>query len=210
MNQKVRFLIALGILFCGLNASASAFSVSYDQKVTLEKNVLATIKVMVQDDKMSAQSSFSGMESVILRNETGTYSYMPAQKMATKIPAAMDRPNLTRDLPRFMEFLKQNEGKKIGSDTIEGKACDIYQFTEPTLKREAKAWVWAEKNFPLKIEVPSPEGITLVELSNIQFDPKIPANQFQLPADVKIVDLETTQPVAAPGQEEKNTKNPKS
>lgn len=210
MNSKIKSLIALAFFIFGIVCPAFSFSVSYDQKVTLEKNVLAVIKVLVQDEKMSAQSSFNGMESIILRNETGTYSYMPSQKMATKIPAAMDRPNLTRDLPRFMDFLKQNEGKKVGSETVEGKACDIYTFTEPTLKREAKAWVWAEKNFPLRIEVPSPEGLTLVELSNIQFDPKIPENQFKLPADVKVIDLEATQAVSLKSQKEKDSKTPKS
>ncbi len=200
MNHKIKFLIALAALSLGLNAQASAFSVSYDQKVSVQQEVIATVKVVVQDDKMSAQSNFNGMDSVILRNETGAYSYVPSQKMATKIPAAMDRPNLTRDLPRFIEFLNQNNGKKLSSETLDGKACDVYQFTEPTLKRDAKAWVWVEKQFPVKIEVPAPEGLTTVELTNIQFDPKISTDQFTLPADVQVIDLEKTLPAGLPEQ----------
>lgn len=203
MIRSVLSLVFFSFFTFSFSSQASAFSVSYDQKVTVENNVIATVKVVVQDNHMSAQSNFSGIESIILRNESGSYSYIPAQKMATKIPAAMDRPNLTRDLPRFMDFLNQNAGKKIGSETLEGKACDIYQFTEPTLKRDAKAWVWTEKQFPLKIEVPAPEGLTIVELSNIQFDPVISADQFKLPADVQIIDLEATQsvPTASLGEE---------
>lgn len=164
-------------------------SVTYDQKVTVEGNVIANIKVASQDDQMKAESNFGGVTAVMFRNKTGIYSYLPAQNVATKIPASMDRPNLTRDLPRFMEFLQKNEGKKIGSEVLEGKNTEVYSFTEPTLKKEAKAWVWKEKEFPVKIEVKAPEGVTLVELFNINLDPKIAEETFQVPAGAKVVDL---------------------
>ena len=192
MKQIARIMTAVFFLLL-LSPRAFAFSVSYDQRVTVENNVVADIKVTVQDSLMWAESDFSGMKTVMLRNEGGAFSYMPDQKMATKIPAAMDRPNLTRDLPHFMDFLKQNAGEKIGSEKVEGRDCDIYKFTEPTIKKEAKAWVWTEKQFPIKIEVPAPEGLTRVELSNIQFDPKIDAAIFQIPADVKIIDFAEAQ-----------------
>lgn len=195
MKKTVTFLMVLGLILSASLPHLLAFSVSYDQKVTVENNTVATIKVVVQDEKMWAQSNFNGMETVVLRNESGAYSYIPAQKMATKIPAAMDRPNLTRDLPHFKEFLEKNNGKKIGTEKINNQETDVYQFTEPTLQRDAKAWLWAEKNFPLKIEVPAPEGLTVVELTNIQFDPQMTSDQFQLPKDVQVIDLENTQQV---------------
>ncbi len=203
MKKVLMFLVFIFSLSISL-PQLFAFSVSYDQKVTVENATVATIQVVVQDEKMWAQSNFNGMETVVLRNESGAYSYIPAQKMATKIPAAMDRPNLTRDLPNFKEFLEKNNGKKIGTEKINNQETDIYQFTEPTLKKEAKAWIWPEKNFPLKIEVPAPEGLTVVELTNIQFDPQLKTDQFQLPEDVQVIDLEKTQDMMPPGAAEES------
>lgn len=191
--KKYRSLCALILSIAALfifQEIGWGFAVTYDQKVTVEGNPIAEIKVVSKDAKMRAESNFGGMTAVMLRNETGTYSYLPAQNMATKIPASMDRPNLTRDIPRFMEFLQENNGQKIGSEVLEGnKEADIYTFIEPTLKKEAKAWVWKEKNFPLKIEVNAPEGRTVVELYNINLAPQINEKDFQVPTGAKVVDL---------------------
>jgi outer membrane lipoprotein-sorting protein len=196
MKNSILHLVFFSFLM-SLTANAFAFAVSYDQKVSIENNPVATIKVAVQGENMRAESDFGGMKSVMLRNETGSYSYVPEQNAATKIPPAMDRPNLTRDLPRFMEFLNSNKGEKVGSEKVDGKDCDVYKFLEPTIQQEAKAWVWKEKQFPVKIEVPAPEGLTVVELYNIQFDPKLDAASFQLPAGVKVLDFEAAQQAAA-------------
>jgi outer membrane lipoprotein-sorting protein len=191
-------LVLFTLFLLTLTSQAFAFSVSYDQKVSVESNVVANIKVVVKEENMWAESDFGGFKTVLLRNDKGTFSYIPEQKVATKIPAAMDRPNLTRDLPHFMEFLKTNKAEKVGSEKVDGKDCDIYKFMEPTVQQEAKAWVWTEKQFPVKIEVPAPEGLTVVELYNIQFDPKVEANTFVLPEDVRIMDMEAMQQNAAP------------
>lgn len=197
MKRKIAALISILLLLIH-PSSLEAYAVSYEQKVSIANNMVAIVKVIVQDKNMWAQSSFSGMETIVIRNPTGAYSYLPSVKTATKIPAEMDRPNLTTDLPNFLDFLKKNGGTKIGSEQAGGKNTDVYKFTEPTLQKEAKVWVWTEKNFPVKIEVPAPDGVTLVELYNIQFEPPIASGQFELPADTKIVDLQAvpTEPAA--------------
>ncbi len=170
-------------------SGAYCFSVSYDQTVKLENNLVAEVKVVVKDDFMRAESKFGDAVSVMYRNETGIYSYLPAEKVATKIPAAMDTPNLTRDLPNFTDYLQRNAGVKTGSEVLNGLQCDIYEFNEPTIQKKSKAWIWTEKSFPVKIEVPAPEGLTTVELSNIQFDPIVEASVFQLPAEAEVIDF---------------------
>ena len=197
--MKIR-LTFLALLLLTMTSQAYAFSVSYDQKVSIDNNPVANIKVVVKDENMWAESDFGGMKTVMLRNETGSYSYVPAQNVATKIPAEMDRPNLTRDLPHFMDFLTANSAKKVGQETVDGKECEIYTFIEPMVQKESKAWVWAEKNFPVKIEVPAPEGLTKVELNNIQFDPATDANTFNLPEGVKILDFAAAQQAALEAQ----------
>ena len=190
MKKKLMFLILTALISLTISAQAFAFSTSYDQKVSVNGNLVATIKVISQDDNLRAESDFRGMKSVMLRNKTGAYSYFPAQNMATKIPPAMERPNLTKDLPHYMEFLKKNHAKKVGTEKYKDHDCDIYTFIEPNIKKDGKVWVWREKQFPLKIEVNAPEGLTQVELNSIQFDPKIDAATFNLPPTAKIIDLQ--------------------
>lgn len=185
------FLLSLSVLFTG---QALAMTVSYDQKVSIDSNPVATIKVLVREEQMRAESDFNGVVSVLYRNVKGTYSYLPQQKMAALLPAALDRPNITRDIPKYMEFLEKNEGKKTGTETINGVECDVYTFTEPNILRPGKAWIWREKSFPVKIEVDAPEGKTSIEISNVNFTPTVQDSDFELPSDAKIFDPNTMFP----------------
>lgn len=209
------FLLSLSVLSTG---QALALTVSYDQKVSIDSNPVATVKVLVRDDQMRAESDFNGVASVLYRNAKGTYSYLPQQKMAALLPAALDRPNITRDIPKYMEFLEKNQGKKTGTETINGVECDVYTFMEPNILRPGKAWVWREKTFPVKIEVDAPEGKTTIEISNVNFTPAVQDSDFELPADAKVFDPTTMFPDnandeklkairAQTRQENPNTKN---
>ncbi len=64
------------------------------------------------------------------------------------------------------------------------------------IQRQAKAWVWKEKTFPVKIEVDAPEGKTTIDIVNINFSPEIKDSDFELPEGVKLVDF--TPPGANP------------
>ena len=55
------FLLSLSVLFTG---QALAMTVSYDQKVSIDSNPVATIKVLVREEQMRAESDFNGVVSV--------------------------------------------------------------------------------------------------------------------------------------------------
>ena len=195
--MKKSFLLSAVVaftLFSNLN-SGLAMSVTFDQQVSVNGNTVATVKVWSKDDRMKAESEFQGMKLVMLRNDKGSFTYNALQKEATKLPKAVEKTNLTAQLPHYMEFLEKNQAVKSGTETIEGRECDIYKFMEPVIRRNATAWVWREKKFPVKIEVESPGGSTLIELKNIQFDVKMEESNFDLPADVKIIELPEMPPI---------------
>lgn len=188
MTFKNTFFSFLLFSMLTVSAQAWAVTVSYDQKVSVDNNPVATLNVLVQDDKMRAESDFNGVKSILYRNEKGTFTYMPAQKLAAQMPPMLDRPNITRDIPRYQEFLTQNNGVKAGAETVNGVECDIYTFTEPNINRPGKVWMWREKSFPVKIEVEAPEGKTTIEILNINFSPAVSEADFQVPDGVKIFD----------------------
>ncbi len=188
--KKFLMLINLLILPLLLNLpSALAQNVSFDQQVSVKGNLIATVHVQSKGNLMRAESEFHGMKLVLIHNDKGTFSYNVLQKEASKLPKAIEKTNLTAQLPRYLEFLEKNHAVKSGTEKVNGVECDIYKYTEPVIRRDARAWIWREKKFPVKIEVDSPAGITLIELKNIQFDPKMNDSDFELPADVKVMEL---------------------
>ncbi|HLD49790.1 MAG TPA: hypothetical protein VJC08_01180 [bacterium] len=196
--KKILVLAHLLILPLLLNLpSALAVSVSFDQEVSVKGNLIASVKVQTKDDRMRAESEFHGMKLVLIHNDKGTFTYNVLQKQATQLPKAVEKTNLTAQLPRYLEFLEKNHAVKTGTEKIDGRECDIYKYTEPIIKRDARAWIWREKKFPLKIEVDSPGGNTVIELKNIQFDPKVTDADFELPKDVKVVELPEMPPAGS-------------
>lgn len=68
----------------------------------------------------------------------------------------------------------------IGTDTIDGKLCDVYQWTYQDTT--TKGWIWKDKKFAIKSEVTSSEGTFTVEYKNIVFG-TLSNDLFQPPAD---------------------------
>jgi len=178
--------IALGV--CAAGAQAEAFSVSYDQTVTQGRQVM-TSKVSMKDEMFRMDMTAEGQATVTLHNANGTYTYMPAEGMAMKLPGlnASSRPIEHAD--NYAGYLKERQAQRIRAETVDGHPCDVYQFTDPGIKGTVTAWVWTEKQFPIKMEMDDAKGKILVEIRNVQLGATFPDALFQLPADVQVMDL---------------------
>ena len=199
-SMKKFSLIGTGLFFLLLafGGNALAFSVSFDQIVSSEGTTITTFHIKIRDGKLRVESEFGGMPQVMIRNDSGQFSYMPTQNMATKIPAAMQQRTFADDLPDYAAFLKNQNAVLVGSEKLENQDTDIYEFKDPVNLIPTKVWVWKEKQFPVKIEVKAPQGSTMIELKNIQFDPQLEESMFQLPPNVEIMDLSKMK-ATAPG-----------
>ena len=169
--------------------SAWALSATFDQKVSVNDEPITSFQVTIKDKKVRAESSFQQLTAVMIKNETGYYSYIPKEKTATKIPNQLQPRNIIDDLPDFKGFLEKVGGKKTSSETVDGEVCDVYDFKDPINQENAKAWLSQTKNFPLKIEIKTPEGTTRIEFRNVKIDAPIDDALFTIPADVNIVDM---------------------
>lgn len=105
------------------------------------------------------------------------YTYMPAQNIAylTNFGQAPSNPaeNSNQIMPTY-----------LGTDTVDGKLCDVYQYTLEGAT--AKVWVWKEKSFPIKMETTTSGTTTTIEYQNIVFG-TLSDSLFQLPAGVQIM-----------------------
>lgn len=197
MLKVQRGLISFALLIFFSISNLFAYAVSFDQKITVNDSPIADFKVLVQDKNVRTEASYNGMNIVTVRNENGVFHYYPEQKTAQKIPASMIKPNLTDDIANFGAYLEKNKAVVVGSEKVGDKDADIYQYKDETSQADTKVWMWKEKNFPLKIEVASGEGATVVEFNNIQFDPAVDPVSFQIPADVNIMELPDPSAAAA-------------
>ena len=163
---------------------AAAFSVSYDQKTTQGRTTHQS-KVQMKNALFRMDMAMGGQESIILRNAEGTFTVMPSEGMAMKMPQLHPGQGPVRGAGNYAQFLQEQHAELTGSETIDGKECDIYRYTDSETGELTTVWVWKQKTFPVKFQ----SGKTVTELTNIQLGAAIPDETFQLPAGVQVMDM---------------------
>jgi outer membrane lipoprotein-sorting protein len=178
--------MALGVGLAG--TGAEAFSVAYDQKTTLGRQVM-TGRVSIKDQLFRNDMSEGGQQMAIIRNATGTYNYMPAENMAMKLSALNPTQRPLEGADNYLQYLAQRKATKVGSETVDGHPCDIYTYTDPDTGDAVKAWVWVRKKFPVKLEMSGAKGTIVMEFQNIEIGASIPDSHFELPPNVQVMDM---------------------
>ena len=178
----------LGVLVLAAAGDASAFSVSYDQKMTHGRDVYQS-KVSIKNQLFRMEMTVGGQASIIIRNAEGTYTVMPSEGMAMKTPQLHPGQGPVQGADDYAQYLQQRQAEKTGSETIDGHDCDIYRYSDPEAGGTTMVWVWKENMFPIRFETDGADGKTLTELSNIELGAAIPDEAFQLPAGVQVMDM---------------------
>ena len=81
----------------------------------------------------------------------------------------------------------KQRGRKIGSEAVHGRPCDIYAFNETIMGRatSGKVWLWTANSFPLRSVTDGAE----MTVTDIALDVALPDSLFVPPADVQFQDL---------------------
>ena len=108
--------------------------------------------------------------------QTG-YMWLKEQNTAYKINMSQSPSNPT-------ENVNQIKPSYLGTEIVEGKLCDAYQYSYQNVL--AKIRVWKEKSFPVRMETTTSSGTTIIEYKNIVFG-TLSNDLFQLPAGVQIM-----------------------
>jgi hypothetical protein len=108
------------------------------------------------------------------------YSYLPDQNMAYKIDLSQaGQSDPTQNSDKITPV-------KVGTETVDGKLCDVYQWTYQGTT--TKQWIWKDKSLPIKAVYTTSSGTTTTEYKNIVFG-TLSNDLFQLPAGVQIIQL---------------------
>ncbi|MBI5396251.1 MAG: hypothetical protein HZA91_13225 [Verrucomicrobia bacterium] len=81
----------------------------------------------------------------------------------------------------------KQRGRKVGSEAVHGRPCDIYEFSETVMGRAAsgKVWLWTANGFPLR-SVTSGAEMTVTE---IQLDVPLADALFAPPSNIQFQDV---------------------
>ena len=168
---------------------ALAFSVSYDQVIADGTQAISSTVVM-KDQQFRIETTVIGTPTVILRNPSGIYNYLPAQGVAMRLPSMEATQQLVPGIDDYRRHLQERNAKLLRTETVNGYLCDVYEYTDPSAAGMTTAWVWKERQFPVKLELHSAHSTTMVDITNVRFDPPISEVIFQLPVGVQIMDAD--------------------
>jgi len=167
--------------------------VKYDMVITSPGQPQQTFTYWIKDAWLSDKMKFrwemaAGTETMVILWDmaTGTYyMYYPNQNMAYK----MDTVQTENNNP--VEGSDEIYPIKVSTETLDGKLCDVYQWTYA--EGSGKYWVWREKSFPIKMEMTTSSGIMIMEYKNIVIG-TLSDSLFQLPAGVQIMQFPSYSP----------------
>ena len=159
-------------------------SVKYDMLINAPGMPTVTTHCWVKGNKIRIEMTEQGETIIMLIDyDAGTlYMYMPEENMAMEMPFGQATTSALDDTQAIAGY----DYTVIGTETRDGKVCMVVEYSYGGTS--AKAWIWKEYGFPIRIEVTTAEGMTITEFKNIDFA-DIPDSMFELPAGVQIMEF---------------------
>lgn len=186
MNRTLVF--GLVLILSGAWTNAGAWTVSYDQTTGgIKGAVVREMSIKIKDDKMRMEANLPQGKLVTIIDAMTAYQYMPAENKAYKMIAK--GPTNIKNLSDYKGYLQNMNARVVGSESVGGYDCDIYEFMDPGAKVKAKAWVWRAKNFPVKYELDIAGGPVTTMMKNVKINVEIDDSEFTIPAGVDIIEM---------------------
>jgi hypothetical protein len=140
------------------------------------KNTKVVMELMGTKQETDTKVLMTGNVIYSIDNNTGNANKM-INPLASMFPEGGDLEKIGDEL------MKNMGGKKIGSETITGKDCEIWVIE----KMMSKVWVW--ESIPMKTVV-NMMGMNLTQVAtSVEVDIDVSAEEFKIPKGIKIQDL---------------------
>lgn len=159
-------------------AGQTLSSLQFDVAMETEKQNMV-MKMYFKGDKTRMEMNMPGQGVVTeIVKDNKAYMYMPSQSIAISI-SLDDFKNkmVTPTIPQNVDF------KIIGEETIDGRLCDVYEYTYQG--ETSKAWVDKERKIVLKLQTPK----ATMYFKNIIINADISDSLFEFPAGVQVQDM---------------------
>ena len=187
-QMKKNALIFLVLCFAMITtASAAEFSADM---VTEVMGMKTNGKVYFKNYKTQrTETDMMGMKMVQIVNYPKSYQiFMDTRKYVVSDVEEMKQQNPMTGVDSLEEFVKNNDFKKVGTETVEGYQCDIYEgnvvLAEDQPALPMKLWYSSKLDYAVKTEVtmPAPMSGKVVSVAKNIKTGKQPNALFEIPS----------------------------
>lgn len=197
LSKAVGLLLAA--LACGGALQAQAFESAHWKSSTEmsggpQGDMKSESEVWMKDKKMRAKTQVMGMNMNVVKSGDFIYQWPEGQTSGMKIPVTLRRRGgQSMDYVNKMADVRA-KGKKIGAETVNGHACEIFEYNEETPERggTAKQTYWLAKDlkdFPVKV-VTENGGMKMLTLNHdVELGAAVPDSLLTPPDGVKFQDM---------------------
>jgi len=142
-------------------------------------------------DRVRVVRTVEGRAEVYLIKGATALAYEEGSEVGFKMPMPQQLLDLLAQIAEMTTKLDGWKKSKIGAETIDGKNCDIYGFTDSEGGQSVsrKVWLWAEKKFPVRLLTESQGQSTLIEHSDVELNGDVPASLFDPPPKMEFKDF---------------------
>ena len=171
-----------------LDKAKSIVSYKYDMTITSPGQPVVTAKFWLKENKIRWEGTAEGQNVVYLIDEDKMTAsvYIPAQNMAMNMNFGKTQETVGESPKEQSESVMQYNPITVGSETLDRKNCLVIEYTAETGK--TKMWLWTKYGIPIKTEMTTVKGTTVVEIKNIDFG-GISDSMFELPAGVQLMQI---------------------
>ncbi|MCX6897242.1 MAG: hypothetical protein NT105_00955 [Verrucomicrobia bacterium] len=139
-------------------------------------------------------TTVAGHDMISLVNGNDIYIFQPGATTGMKLDRATVRQQAkgveSDELLQQMQRWKAT-GRKLGSETLAGRECDIYEINE-TVNGQAtkgKVWLWTKNGFPLRTVLQIGSLAAEMTMSEVELDVPLADEMFQVPPNMQFQDL---------------------
>lgn len=206
--MKTRSLTAtaagLAALLLGSALQAQSFSSGHWKSKSLmaggpRGDVNAESELWMKDKKVRIKTKVMGVDMSMVKSGDFVYQWQDGQTSGMKMSANMRRGGgASTDYVDKIEDIR-TKGKKVGTETVDGHPCDIYEYTETSSETgppgergsmKGKYWLARDlKSFPIKMVVEN--GGMTITTTNFDIDLAASVSEKMLtpPENVKFQDM---------------------
>jgi outer membrane lipoprotein-sorting protein len=139
-------------------------------------------KFFVKGNDFRQETNMQGQEQIMIYRHNGdtVWMLMPREKMYMEMSNLPQAENVPQVDQRRIEQMA--EKKYLGKQTVNGYACEKYQFIyHDTSMGTMTQWFSKKLNFPIKMEMDGPSGHMTSEYKNI-IEQSLSNSLFEIPA----------------------------
>ncbi len=190
-------ILALAALALAGALRAQAFSSAHWKSRTQmeggpQGDVTTDAEIWMKDKKIRMKMSIMGMDMNMVRTGDVVYQWQEGQATGMKIPANVRRRGgPSADYVGKIENVRA-KGKKVGTETVEGHPCDVYEYEESVERGPQKEKYWLArdlKNFPVRYQAQTGDTKITTTNSDIDLGASVPDSMMAPPDSVKFRDM---------------------